>query len=150
MTEDEEWRGNLVTDEPGIRAVLESTRRVAVLGIKPETKAGQPAHYVSRYLRDTGYDVVPVPVYYPEVEEILGAPVYRDLATVPGEVDLVNVFRRPADIPPHVDDIIAKRPRAVWFQLGIRNDEAAERLARAGIQVIQNRCIMIDHRRFCS
>ena len=95
-----------------------------------------------------GYDVVPVPTYYPDVTEILGEPVDREVAAVPGHVDMVDVFRRPTDIPPHVDDIIAKGPDVVWFQLGIRNDEAAERLARAGIEVVQNRCTMADHRRF--
>ena len=143
-----DWRENLVEDEAGIRGILEESRRVAVLGIKPESRAGQPAHYVARYLRDAGYEVVPVPVYYPDVTEILGEPVYREVSAVPGEVDLVDVFRRPKDIPPHVDDIIAKKPKAVWFQLGIRNDEAAERLARAGIRVVQNRCTMADHRRY--
>jgi hypothetical protein len=73
--------------------------------------------------------------------------VYRTLAAIPGPVDLVDVFRRPKDIPQHVDDIIAKRPRAVWFQLGIRNDEAAERLAREGIDVVQDRCLMVEARR---
>jgi predicted CoA-binding protein len=72
--------------------------------------------------------------------------VYRKLVDIPGDVDLINVFRRPADIPQHVDDILAKKSRAVWFQLGIRNDEAALRLAEAGIQVVQDRCIMVDHR----
>jgi len=92
--------------------------------------------------------VIPVPVYYPEVKEILGRPVHRKVAEVPGQVDLVDVFRRPADIPSHLDDLLAKRPRAVWFQLGIRNDAAAEVLARAGIQVVQDRCLMVDWRRF--
>ncbi len=82
------------------------------------------------------------------MEEILGQPVYRTVAEVPGAVDMVNVFRRPKDIPPHVDDIIAKGPKVVWFQLGIRNDEAAEALARAGIEVVQSRCTMADHQRF--
>ena len=143
-----DWRENLVVTEAGAREVLEGSRRVAVLGIKPETHAGQPAHYVPQYLQEVGYEVVPVPVYYPEVTEILGERVYREVSAVPDEVDLVNVFRRPKDIPQHVDDIIAKAPRAVWFQAGIRNDEAAERLARAGIRVIQDRCTMADHRRF--
>jgi predicted CoA-binding protein len=75
---------------------------------------------------------------------MLGQPVYRRLIDVPGEIDIVNVFRRPEHIPPHVDDIIAKRPRAVWLQLGIRNDEAAERLARAGIDVVQDRCLKVE------
>src|ERR687891_641578 len=71
---------------------------------------------------------------------------YRRVADGPWEVDLVNVFRRSQDIPPHLDDILAKRPRAVWFQSGIRNDRAAETLARAGIQVVQDRCLMVEHR----
>ena len=86
----------------------------------------------------------PVPVYYPEVTEILGERVYRRLVDVPGDIDIVNVFRRPEHVPPHVDDIIAKHPRAVWMQLGIRNDEAAERLARAGIDVVQDRCLKVE------
>jgi predicted CoA-binding protein len=81
------------------------------------------------------------------VKEILGRPVYRRLIDIPGEIDLVDVFRRPKDIDMHVDDMIAKKPRAVWFQLGIRNDRAAEKLARAGIQVVQDRCLMVEHRR---
>lgn len=142
------WRENLITDIDSVRGILEETRRIAVLGIKPESRAGKPAHYVPRYLQRVGYEIVPVPTYYPEVDEILGDRVYRTVAAVPGDVDMVNVFRRPSDIPPHVDDIIAKKPRVVWFQLGIRNDDAAETLARAGIEVVQSRCTMADHQRF--
>jgi predicted CoA-binding protein len=76
-----------------------------------------------------------------------GQKVYRRLTDIPGEIDMVNVFRRPADIPPHVDDIIAKRPKAVWFQSGIRNEEAAERLARVGIDVVQDRCLLVELKR---
>jgi uncharacterized protein len=148
MSGNGDWRKNLVTTDAGIAEILRATKRIAVLGIKPESKSGLPAHYVPKYLQDAGYEVVPVPVYYPDVREILGEPVYRELVAVPGDVDMVNVFRRPHDIAPHVDDILAKKPKAVWFQLGIRNDEAAERLARGGILVVQNRCTMIDHRRF--
>ena len=145
---DRTWQDNLVTDEAEVREILRTTRTMAVLGIKPEHRSGQPAHYVPEYLQEAGYEVIPVPVYYPDVTEILGKPVYREVAAVPEEVDMVVVFRRPGDIPPHVDDIIAKGPKAVWFQAGIRNDEAAERLARAGIRVVQERCTMADHRRF--
>jgi predicted CoA-binding protein len=137
----------LIESEADIAALLARTRRIAVLGIKPETRADQAAFYVPKYLDGAGCEVIPVPVYYPEVKEILGKPVYRRLVDIPGEIDLVDVFRRPRDIDMHVDDILAKRPRAVWFQLGIRNDAAAERLARAGIQVVQDRCLMVDHRR---
>ena len=140
---DTAWRRHLIDDDAGIRALLERTRRIAVLGIKtPESR--QPAYYVAEYAKRAGYDVIPVPVYYPEVTEILGAPVYRSVAAVPGEVDMVNVFRRPRDIDAHVDDILAKQPSSVWFQLGIRNDAAAERFARAGIDVVQDRCLLVE------
>jgi predicted CoA-binding protein len=137
-----DWRSHLIDDDEGIRRVLRGTRRVAVLGIKME--AWQPAFYVPAYAQRAGLEIVPVPVYYPDATEILGERVFRRVANVPGDVDMVNVFRRSKDIPPHVDDIIAKRPRSVWFQLGIRNDEAAERLARAGIDVVQDRCLMVE------
>lgn len=141
-----DWRIHLLEGRDEIRRLLERTRRIAVLGIKPETHAHLPAHYVPRYAADVGLEVIPVPVYYPEVTEILGKRVYRRLIDVPGELDLVNVFRRPHDIPPHLDDILAKRPAAVWFQSGIRNDAAAETLARAGIDVVQDRCLMVELR----
>ena len=137
-----DWQSHLIEDDGGVERVLKGTRRIAVLGIK--TDPAQPAHYVPAYAQKAGMEIVPVPVYYPDVTEILGEKVYRKVADVPGSVDLVNVFRRPGDIPPHLDDIIAKRPKAVWFQLGIRNDEAAERLAREGIDVIQDRCLMVE------
>ena len=140
-----DWRSHLIESPAGIRAVLETTRRIAVLGIKT-AETMQPAYYVPEYAQRAGYEIVPVPVYYPEVTEILGQPVYRTIDAIPGEVDMVNVFRRPRDIPPHLDDIIAKRPRSVWFQLGIRNDEAAERLAREGIDVIQDACLLVELR----
>ncbi|MCE9666190.1 CoA-binding protein [Myxococcus stipitatus] len=142
------WEDNLIEDEAGVARVVKQARRVAVLGMKTEQQSGQPAFYVPDYLARAGVEVVPVPVYYPDVTHILGTPVFRRLVDVPGEVDVVDVFRRPQDIDAHVDDIIAKKPRAVWFQSGIRNDAAAEKLARAGIQVVQDRCLMVDHRRY--
>lgn len=144
-TDSAPWRHHLRTTPDEIRALLESSHRVAVLGIRPS--GDKPAFYVPEYTQRAGYEVIPVPVYWPEVTEILGRPVYRSLAAVPPPIDIVNVFRRPADIPPHVDDMIAARPRAVWFQLGITNDEAAERLARAGIDVVQDRCLLVELRR---
>lgn len=144
---DGDWRANLVEDDDGIRALLAGVRRVAVLGMKPESRSGQAAFYVPKFLAAAGVEIVPVPTYYPEVTTILGLPVYRKVADVPGRVDLVDVFRRPNDVPAHVDDLLAKRPGAVWLQLGIRSDAAAERLARAGIRVVQDRCLMVDWRR---
>ena len=143
---DDAWRAHLIESQAGVQTILEGTRRIAVLGIKTED-TGAPAYYVPEYAQQAGYAIVPVPVYYPEVTEILGERVYRTISAIPGEVDMVNVFRRPGDIPPHVDDIIAKRPKSVWFQLGIRNVEAAERLARAGIDVVQDRCLLVELRR---
>jgi predicted CoA-binding protein len=142
------YEQNLIEDEAGIRAVVQASKRVAVLGIKTEQHGGQPAFYVPQYLANAGVDVVPVPVYYPDVTHILGKPVFRRLVDIPGELDLVDVFRRPQDIDQHVDDILAKKPKAVWFQSGIRNEAAAEKLARAGIKVVQDRCLMVDHRRY--
>ncbi len=139
-------RANLLERTGDIRDLIAATRRIAVLGIKTERQASQPAFYVPRYMHRAGFDVVPVPVYYPEVTEILGEPVYRRLADVPGPVDLVNVFRRSTDIEAHLDDMLAARPAAVWFQSGIRHDAVAETLARAGIKVVQDRCLMVEHR----
>jgi len=141
----ENWRAHLLDRPEQIKQLLENTHRIAVLGIKPDPD--QPAHYVPEYAQRAGYEIVPVPVYYPELTDVLGEKVYRKLGDIPGEIDMVNVFRRPRDIPPHVDDIIAKRPRSVWFQLGITNDEAAEKLARAGIDVVQDRCLLVELQR---
>jgi predicted CoA-binding protein len=143
---DTTWRSHLIERAADIHALLERTRRIAVLGIKIES-SGAPAYYVPAYTQRAGYQIVPVPVFYPEAVEILGEPVYRRLMDVPGEIDMVNVFRRPNDIPPHVEDIITKRPKSVWFQSGIRNDPAAERFARAGIDVVQDRCLMVEIQR---
>jgi predicted CoA-binding protein len=140
-----DWREHLLDKPDQIKRLLESTHRIAVLGIKPNPDA--PAYYVPEYAQRAGYEIVPVPVYYKELTEMAGEKVYRKLADIPGDIDMVNVFRRPVDIPPHVDDIMAKRPKSVWFQLGIRNDEAAERLAKAGIDVVQDHCLLVELRR---
>jgi uncharacterized protein len=141
-----ETTGRVITDRSAIVDALRQARRIAVLGIKPETQRAAPAYYVSAYLKRAGYEVVPVPVYYPDLTEILGEPVYRAVAAIPGEVDMVVVFRRSADVLKHVDDLIAKKPAVVWLQQGIRNDEAAARLNEAGIDVVQDRCTMVEHR----
>jgi predicted CoA-binding protein len=141
------WRDNIINDTQGLKELLRETRRVAVLGIKTEQQANQPAFYVPEYLASAGLEVIPVPVYYPEVTMILGQKVYRRLADVPGDIDLVDVFRRSEDVLKHIEDILMKKPRAVWFQSGIRNDEAARTLAEAGIKVVQDRCLMVEHRR---
>ena len=141
------WQENLIDNTEGILQLLRETRTIAVLGIKPESHSGQAAFYVPAHMAGAGYEVIPVPVYFPEIKEILGKPVFRKVAEIGRPVDMVNVFRRPQDIPPHVDDIIAAKPKSVWFQLGIRNDEAAQRLAQAGIKVVQDRCLMVEEGR---
>src|SRR5881296_3787567 len=140
------WQDNLLDAPQQIRDLIGHTKRIAVLGIKTDAQADQPSVYVPMYLQKAGFEIIPVPVYYPEATVILGEKVYRKLIDIPGEVDMVNVFRRPQDIPQHVDDIIAKRPKSVWFQLGIVNDEAAGRIAAAGIKVVQDKCLMVEHR----
>jgi len=141
------WQENMINSGAGIIALLRDVRRIAVLGMKTEAQSMQPAFYVPAYMARAGYDVIPVPVYYPDATEIMGKPVYRKVADIPGEVDMVNVFRRPGDIGQHVDDILAKKPKYVWFQSGIRNDEAARKFAEAGIKVVQDRCLMVEHGR---
>lgn len=143
-----DWKDKLLTREEQIAALLGRVARVAVLGIKTEAQHNQPAFYVAKYLADAALEVIPVPVYYPEVSQILGRPVYRRLQDIPGELDLVDVFRRSEDVPAHLDDLLAKRPKAVWLQSGIRHDATAEQLAKAGIEVVQDRCLMVDHRRY--
>ena len=146
-TEAADWRRHLLETPDAIRALLERIRRVAVLGIKPETRADRPAFFVPEYLAGTGLEVIPVPVYYPDVTVILGRPVFRRLVDVPGHIDLVDVFRRPEHVPQHLDDMLAAKPGAVWMQSGIRNDAVAEALARAGIDVVQDHCLMVELRR---
>ena len=99
---------NILDSAADLRALFARTRTIAVLGIKTEAQSSQAAFYVPQYLQAAGFDVIPVPVYYPEANRILGQPVYRNLSAIPGAVDLVNVFRRPADIPAHLDDMLEK------------------------------------------
>jgi len=140
--------GRRLETNADIDDLLARTRRIAVLGIKTEAQRDQPAYYVPEYLVRAGFDVVPVPVYYPGVTTILGRPVYRRLVDLPGDIDLVDVFRRPQDVPGHLDDILAKHPGAVWLQLGIRHEAVADRLTAEGIDVVQDRCILVEHRRW--
>ena len=139
-----DWRSHLIESDASIADLLARTRRIAVLGIKTAQDSMQPAYYVPAYVQKAGMEIVPVPVYYPEATEILGQPVHRTVASIVQPVDMVNVFRRPKDVPGHVADILAARPKSVWLQLGIRNAEAAEQFARAGIDVVQDRCLLVE------
>ena len=145
MTISSSTPGRIIDDDDEIGALLASTRRVAVVGIKTR-ESMQPAYYVPEYAQRSGYEIVPVPVYYPEATEILGQTVYRSLAAIPGDVVMVNMFLRPKDLAAHLDDILAKKPRSVWLQLGIRDDAFAARLTAAGIDVVQDRCLLVELR----
>ncbi len=142
----QDWRTHVLQDDAAIGRLIAAMRRIAVLGIKTEAQSNQPAFYVPAYLAAAGFDLVPVPVYYPQVQAILGRPVYRRIADIPERVDVVDVFRRPEDLMSHLDDLLAARPRAVWLQSGIRHDDFSRRLAEAGIDVVQDRCLMVEHR----
>ena len=148
ISDDQGWQKNLIKSEKEVRELLAGTRRVAVLGMRTEDYPYKPAFYVPQYLISAGLDVIPVPVHHPDATSILGRKTYRTLTEIPGEIDIVDVFRRSNDIPGHLEDILAKKPAAVWFQSGIRNNEVAESLARAGIKVVQDRCLMVDHRQY--
>ena len=139
-----DWRSHLIEDDAGIADLLARTHRIAILGIKTAQDSMQPAYYVAAYAQKAGMEIVPVPVYYPDAQEILGRPVHRTVASIVPRVDMVNVFRRPKDVPGHVADILAARPMSVWPQLGIRNAEAAEQFAKAGIDVVQDRCLLVE------
>ncbi len=129
-------------DDAAIRSLLESTRRIAVVGLSP--KPDRDSHLVAQYLQRCGYEIVPV---YPRQEEILGRKVYRRVQDIPGEIDLVDVFRRGEDLPEVTEDVLAGRARALWFQLGCVNEGAAERARAAGLTVVMDRCTKIEHAR---
>ena len=141
-----DWRGHLVSDDAGLTAIFREAKTVAVVGAKDDP--AEPAHYVPAYLHARGYRILPVN------PKLTGRRLH-DVATVarvadlPEPVDVIEVFRRPEYLAGHAAEILALpwRPRAVWFQLGIRNDSAAETLAREGIRVVQDRCMMPEHRR---
>ncbi|MCL2779451.1 MAG: CoA-binding protein [Polyangiaceae bacterium] len=140
---------NIIDNAAAITALIQNTKRIAVLGIKTEAASDQPAYYVPKYALDRGYDIVPIPVYYPEATHILGRKVYRSVAEAArevGPIDMVDVFRRPKDLASHADDILAAKPKSVWLQLGIEDNAFATRLANAGITVVQNRCLMVELR----
>lgn len=139
------WQQHLLETDAHISELLERVRTVAVLGIKV-AESGAPAFYVPEYAQHAGLKIYPVPVYYPDVTEILGERVYRRVQDVPQPLDLVNVFRRSEDVPKHLDDILAAKPSAVWMQLGIRNDEVAKELAQAGIDIVQDHCLLVELR----
>ena len=145
-TDTDAWRRHLLTDPVDIHAALSALKTVAVVGIKP-AETGAPAYYVPEYAQRAGYTIIPVPVYYPEMVSELGEKAYRALRDIPVPIDIVQLFRRPADIPPHLGDILAVKPKLVFMQLGIRHDAVAETLAKAGIDVVQDHCMLVELRK---
>jgi uncharacterized protein len=135
-----------VMNDARLREILTGSPTVAVLGLHVEPE--KAAYYVPEYLHDEGYRIIGVNPQYAG-QEHFGEKVRATLAEIKERVDIVDVFRRPQDIPAHLEDILAMKPRphVVWFQLGIKNDEAAAVLEAAGITVVQNRCTLADHQR---
>jgi uncharacterized protein len=132
----------LVDDDAGIAEIARSAKRVAILGAKGDAEPSEAAFIVPDWLRRHGLEILPVPVGADAADEMLGVPAYRRLGDVPGPVDVVDVFRHSKEVGRYVQEIVALRPRCVWMQRGIRNDAAAEAFARAGIMVVQDRCLM--------
>ena len=141
-----DYRTLLIQDDAGLTRIFREVRTIAVLGAKAE--AGEPAFYVPSYLKTRGYQIFPVNPTRAG-ERILGETVAATLADLAGPVDAIEVFRRPEFLPGHATEILRLpwKPAVVWFQLGIRHDAAAAELARAGIRVVQDRCMMPEHRR---
>ena len=125
-----------------IKEIFEEVKTIAVVGLSPNPS--KDSHRVAKYLQEAGYKIIPV---YPKEEEILGEKVYRSLAEIPGNVDMVDIFRKPAAVGPIVEACKARGDvKVVWLQAGIVNNEAAEEAKRAGMKVVQSRCAMVDHR----
>lgn len=132
-------------ENPGddeLRALLIRARRIAVVGLSPDPT--RPSHDVAAYLLRQGYDVIPV---NPAVREVLGRRAYPDLAAVPGPVDIVNVFRRPEAVPEVADAAVGTGAGTLWLQLGVIHPDAARRARAAGLAVVMDRCLKVEHRR---
>jgi len=144
-----DWRVMLVDDDGGLAAIFRESRTVAVLGAKADSS--EPAYYVPAYLLSRGYRIWPVNPRFAG-RRLHEAETVASLRGLAEPADVIEIFRRPEYLPGHADEILALpwRPTTVWFQLGIRNDGAAATLARAGIRVVQDRCMMPEHRRLRS
>lgn len=134
--------GKILTGDEQIKNILKQTKTIAVLGLSP--KPERDSYIVARYLKDNGYKIIPV---RPGQKEILGEKAYPSLDTIEEPVDMVNVFRRPEQIPPHAQEAVRIKPRVFWMQLGIENTYAASILNKKGIDVVMNLCIMVEHSR---
>ena len=129
-------------DDEAIRALLDRVRRIAVIGLSP--RLHRASNRVASYLQEVGYEIIPV---YPREEQILGEKVFRNVREVPGPIDLVDVFRRSEALPGVFDDVIASGAGAVWTQLDCIDEDGARRAQAAGLSVVMNRCLMVEHDR---
>jgi predicted CoA-binding protein len=132
----------IVDDIPGLRRILTQSRTLAVVGLSAQWY--RPSYFAAKYMQDHGYRIIPV---NPRYSEVLGQKCYPDLRTIPEPIDIVDCFRKPGEIGPIADDAIAIRARVLWMQLGIVNEEAARRAVAAGLDVVMNRCVKIEHAR---
>lgn len=125
-----------------VERILKESRTIAIAGASPNPE--RPSNIVMRYLKEKGYHVIPV---NPAEKEILGERCYPSVASIPGPVDVVDVFRRPSDLPPIVGEAISKGAKVVWMQEGIVNEEAAAKAREAGLKVVMDRCMKKEHLR---
>jgi predicted CoA-binding protein len=132
----------IVDDIAGLRRILLRSRTLAVVGLSAQWH--RPSHFAAKYMRDHGYRIFPV---NPRYDEVLGQRCYPDLRSVPEPIDIVDCFRKAEEIPAIADAAIAIGAKVLWMQLGIVNDEAAQRASAAGLDVVMNRCVKIEHAR---
>src|SRR5690242_4873195 len=132
----------IVDDIAGLRGILARSRTLAVVGLSAQWY--RPSYFAAKYMRDHGYRIIPV---NPNYGEVLGEKCYPDLRAIPEAVDIVDCFRRSDDILPIADDAIAIGAKVLWMQLGVVNEEAARRASAAGLDVVMNRCVKIEHAR---
>jgi uncharacterized protein len=125
-----------------IGEILQKAKTIAVVGLS--SNPARPSHEVSAYMQAAGYRIIPV---NPNEQEVLGEKSYARLEDVPGKIDIVDVFRRAEDVPPVVESAIRIGAGAVWMQLGVHNAEAAEKARAAGLAVVEDKCILVEHRR---
>jgi|SRR3989338_2711465 len=130
------------TEDQKLKEILAQTKTIAVVGLSPEPD--RPSHEVAAYMQKQGYKIVPV---RPGVDKILGEKAYASLKDIPFEIDLVDIFRKPDAISAIVDEAIGKKAKAIWMQLGLEHNEAAQKAVTHGLKVVQDRCLAVEHKR---
>lgn len=136
--------GEIITEDGTIEKILKTAKTIAILGLSP--KPERDSNRVARYLKKQGYTLIPI---RPGQDKILGEKAYGSLLDIKASVDIINVFRNPAQILPHAYEALRKMPKVFWMQLNIENQDAAVLLTAGGIDVVMNRCIKVEHERLC-